>query len=791
MRKIQHLPFGIDDPYINAAYTAQRIPNDPTDGEDVIINFKTMPMEAGQRAWLEVVRNGMTHRIRAQYQYNEGKWALWKARLMPSCAAFEKIKYRIAFGQGNDSMIFSEWYSFTVKKWVEDTCLGFDGRNLFISRENDQTEIPRLIMSRFLTDGENIYDIELIFERKEGENLYGLGEHYDSLGLSAGSPYYIHVFDQYKVQQKRGYAPIPFVFSNMGFGLFLNTGFRTKVLLNKGAINVVTETLGTPISPDNFSAKLWIDTKPLEIISDIYKITSPQLPPIWAFGPWASANEWNSQNKVEQTLEKLKKFNLPTSVIVIEAWSDEQTFYIFNGAKYNPKKGSDSFSFEDFVFKFPWPDPKGMIDKLHMQGIKLVLWQIPVLKDIPNPIAQYRNDIKFAVDNGYVVSKNDQPYRIPEGRWFENSFVVDFFNKEARDWWKKKREYLVNELGIDGFKTDGGEHLWGRNTYVYPNKSAAEARNIYPEKYFESAKEIVGEDGVLFSRSGYIDSPKFTLFWVGDEDSDFEAMKSNLIAGLNVSLSGNPFWGWDIAGFSGELPEPELYRRAVQLATFTPIFQFHSEAPGDPIPSAERSPWNVSEYWGALEILNEYRELVSLRMCLVPYIYMEAKNSVLKGVPLTTPIQFKFLDLEISEESLAFMFGQAFLVIPVLEAGVKNMKVFLPKGRWVDFWTGRWYEGNTTIDIDVSANRIPAFVKENAIIPLSLPESKNILEPHWDFNVNAVLCITDDILKVRNKILKFLHEFYEVKWFGIPEREDSKNKKILSIKWLDIEEVQG
>lgn len=75
MRKIQHLPFGIDDPYINAAYTAQRIPNDPTDGEDVIINFKTMPMEAGQRAWLEVVRNGMTHRIRAQYQYNEGKWA--------------------------------------------------------------------------------------------------------------------------------------------------------------------------------------------------------------------------------------------------------------------------------------------------------------------------------------------------------------------------------------------------------------------------------------------------------------------------------------------------------------------------------------------------------------------------------------------------------------------------------------------------------------------------------------------------------------------------------------------
>lgn len=791
MREIKHTPFGLDDPYLDVAFSERRIPYDPIDGENVEVYFKTYPMEAGQRAWLEVLRKDAVYRIRAQYQYKDGEWALWKA-VIPSCEAFENIKYRIGFGKGDFTAIYSEWYSFVVKKWIEDSFLKYDGKNLIVNRNSEHNHVPRLLKSRFLTDGKFMYDIELIFKRKQGENFYGLGEHYDSLELSAGSPYYIYVFDQYKVQQKRGYAPIPFVFSNMGFGLFLNSGFRTKVVLSEDTISFTIQTLGTILTSNNFNAKLWVDLKPSEIISDFYKIVAPELPPIWVFGPWVSANEWNTQEKVEKTLEKLRALDLPTSVLVIEAWSDEQTFYIFNGAEYKPKKGCDSFKLKDFIFRPPWPDPKAMIDRLHSQGIKLLLWQIPVLKHEVKPIEQHKNDIDFVEKKGYVVKKNNgENYRIPKGRWFEESLVIDFFNVEAAEWWKKKREYLIKGLGIDGFKTDGGEHLWGRNTQVFQNKSASEARNIFPEKYFETAKELIGRNRILFSRSGYINSPKSTLFWVGDEDSTFEAMRSNLISGLNVSLSGNPFWGWDIAGFSGELPDPELYRRAVQLAVFTPIFQFHSEAPGDPVPSAERSPWNISNYWNEPEVLNEYKELVSLRMCLVPYIYMEAKNSVLKGVPLTTPVQLKFLDSKFSKESLAFMFGEEFLVIPVLESKIKRMKIFLPKGRWLNFWTGKWYEGNAIINTNIFENRIPVFVKENAIIPLSLPESKNLLEPHWNFEVNAVLSITNNIFKEMDKILEFIDEFPDLKWVGIPESTNSKNKKILDIKWINIEEVKG
>ena len=122
-------------------------------------------------------------------------------------------------------------------------------------------------------------------------------------------------------------------------------------------------------------------------------------------------------------------------------------------------------------------------------------------------------------------------------------------------------------------------------------------------------------------------------FGLCDEDSEYETLKSNIIAGLNVSLSGNPFWGWDIAGFSGDLPEPDLYNRSCELAVFTPIFQFHSEHPGDPVPSAERSPWNMADYYKNNQIIDNYRFYASLRMNLSPYIFKKLKP-VLRSVVL-------------------------------------------------------------------------------------------------------------------------------------------------------------
>jgi len=796
MRWIRHTPFGIDDPYINSKYFERRVPADPVDGEDVTINFKTRPMEAGQRAWLEVSRKDTCYKVRAQYQYTEGKWAFWTAKI-ESCKAFETISYRIAFGQGPKSAIFSDWYTFKVKKLIEGGFLKPDGRkDLFsfadpiASTDKNRAEIPRLLSSKFLTDGENVYDVELVFDKEEHENFYGLGGRFDTLEIRAGSPYFVYVFDQYKVQGKRTYAPIPLLFSNKGFGLFLDTGFRTIVHLTRDTLKLRVETLGTPISAQNFKVMIWDEEDIQSVIRKAYSITNPGLPPVWVFGPWVSANEWNSQEKIERVLERLITLDLPTTVLVIEAWSDEETFYIFNGAEYKPKGGDTFFKLKDFAFKSPWPNPKSMVDKLHSHGIHVILWQIPVLKYVEAPCEQHANDISYALKKGYVVTKsNGKPYTIPEDRWFGRSFVVDFFNPEAAEWWKKKRQYLISDLGIDGFKTDGGEHLWGRDTLVYLGKSASEVRNSYPDKYLEAAKELVGEDKILFSRSGYMHSPRFTLHWTGDEDSDFEAMKSNLIAGLNFSLSGQPFWGWDIAGFSGEIPDPELYRRAVQLAVFTPIFQFHSEASGNPVPSAERSPWNVSQCWKNSKILDEYRELVSLRMCLIPYIYKQAKQALSEAFPLIVPLQVLHSDLP--KEPLAFMFGEAFLVIPVLEPKITSMKIFLPQGTWVNFWTGEYREGGLWMEISIAEDRIPVFARVGSVIPLSIPKDRDLLKPHWDYTMNAVLYLAPkDYYLEKHKVQNILKGFRDIMWFGIPTGDVSKDGKILKVKWFSVDDLK-
>ena len=170
---------------------------------------------------------------------------------------------------------------------------------------------------------------------------------------------------------------------------------------------------------------------PETMIREYQSLFGPvQLPPRWAFGPWISANRWNSQAQVEQLLEKLVSCGFPATVLVLEAWSDEATFYLWNGAKYTPMSGGQPLRYEDLDFTgSPWPDPRGMVEKLHAAGLHLVLWQVPVYKqqgpeETPNP--QNELDRADAVRRGLCVRQaGGEPYTIPSGHWFAGSMLPD------------------------------------------------------------------------------------------------------------------------------------------------------------------------------------------------------------------------------------------------------------------------------------------------------------------------------------------------------------------------------
>ncbi len=277
-------------------------------------------------------------------------------------------------------------------------------------------------------------------------------------------------------------------------------------------------------------------------------------------------------------------------MLVIEAWSDETTFYIWNGAEYQAGEGAGALKLADFKFPSngPWPDPKAMTHALHDAGIRLLLWQIPALKKIDGPHPQHDADVDHALEHGYALRDGaGQPYRNP-GFWFNDALIPDFTSTAATAWWLSKRAYLLDELGIDGFKTDGGEHLQGRGIQASDGRRGDELVNAFPNlyvgAYYRFARERRGGDAITFSRAGHTGAGAFPTHWAGDENSTWEAFRRSIVAGLSAGLSGVAFWGWDIAGFSDALPSAELYLRATAMAAFCPIMQYHSEytPPGAP-----------------------------------------------------------------------------------------------------------------------------------------------------------------------------------------------------------------
>ncbi|KAF0105250.1 MAG: putative glycosidase, partial [Chloroflexi bacterium] len=320
-----------------------------------------------------------------------------------------------------------------------------------------------------------------------------------------------------------------------------------------------------------------------------------------------------------------------------------------------------------------WPDPKVMIDELHQYGTRLVLWQNPVIKFVEEreqlDDTLNQADQAYATEHGYVVLKADgTPHRVEAHMpWFCNSLVLDFTNSEAADWWFKKREYLVTELGVDGFKTDGGEHLWDNETRFSNGMRGYTGINYYPlayeatyDRYMEKHRK---RDFVLFSRAGYTGAQLYPCHWAGDENSTWDAYRATLRALFNAGLSGFPFVGWDIAGFAGPLPSSDLYLRATAFSVFCPIMQYHSDVNHQRLPSRDRTPWNIQQQTGNMNVISIFRDYANLRMNLLPYLLSQAQISSKSGLPLmrTLPLVYP-QDFTCRDYPYEYFFGDSLLV---------------------------------------------------------------------------------------------------------------------------------
>jgi len=563
--------------------------------------------------------------------------------------------------------------------------------------------------------------------------VYGLGERFDQVNQK-GRTVTAEVTEKFCNQGNVSYCPIPFFFTNNNFGLFIDTYTVTNYsFYNEMIIRINKDSKGQlPIIYFFYGS-------PAEILMNYSKITgNPVMVPKWSFGPWMSANRWHSEEEVITQLENMKKYKMPYTVMVVEAWSDEATFYRFQ---------------EDGK----WEDPEGLIRLLQENGVHLILWQIPVIKKMDHNERHeiLDQDWAYAVENNLCIRNLDgTPYTIPKNHWFAGSLLPDFTNKETVRWWFDKRQYLLS-MGVDGFKTDGGEFVLRDDCFAKDGSTGLELRNQYAADYVEAYSNFVGKDRILFSRAGYKGQQKFPMQWAGDQMSTWEEFKHILTAGLSIGLSGVPFWGFDIAGFAGPMPGLNLYERATQLAVFAPVMQWHSEPVGGQYADIlavkpgvnDRSPWNVSILYEDAKVLERLGFHYNLRMNLLPYLYNLALHSSVTGLPMMKHLILEYPDdRNVYDTEDCYMLGDL-LIAPILEEGKTMRNIYLPEGNWTGLWpmkavnadalkannrtgangsetdTSLKLKGKESYLIDSGQDRIPVFIRDGGCLALNLDQT--------------------------------------------------------------------
>ncbi|MBU1093225.1 MAG: hypothetical protein KKH01_02050 [Firmicutes bacterium] len=558
--------------------------------------------------------------------------------------------------------------------------------------------------------------------------IFGFGEKYNAINQK-GHHIENKVSDQFCNQNEKTYFPLPFFFLKEGLGILIHTR-RVFEFSLENDIDVDFSKLEDDLVIYVFTGK------PKDMISDFMELTGETLlPPKWAFGPWMSAHRWNKQAMIEEQLTYSIQYRLPMTTLVIEQWSDEATFYAFNQSKYAPKK--EGLKSSDILYdkEDPWYDPQKMIDMIHQQGIKLILWQTPVIKALEShePMnAQHELDQQYVIEHDLICKKQDQSiYTIPEGRWFPGSMIPDFSNQSMKNWWFNKRQYLL-DMGVDGFKTDGGEFIYSDDIVFSSNLMGRDMINQYSKDYIKAYHEFSGHNRVLFSRAGYLGQQSNTIQWAGDQKSTWKEFQAVYQAGINASLSGQTFWGFDIGGFAGDLPSMELYLRGTEFAVFTPIMQFHSEPIGgqfalldaSKIMNNERTPWNMMKHYNREDLLHIFQSYYWMRMNLLPYIYSES----IKAVRYKTTLM-KHLMIEYPDDPLAYEYHHQYLfghllVAPVIEENQYEQDIYFPAGEWKHLLNDQTYSGNKIHHLKTTLNDIQVFAKKGSALVLNLGENQ-------------------------------------------------------------------
>jgi alpha-glucosidase len=405
---------------------------------------------------------------------------------------------------------------------------------------------------------------------------------------------------------------------------------------------------------------------------------------------------YKSAQDIREVAESFKENDLPISAIHLDIhYMDDYRVFTVNSKAF--------------------PDMKGLADDLAAEDICLVSIIDPGVKEDKN-YALYTQGIE---NRFFLTEPKGKPY---VGLvWPGRALFPDFTNPSVRAWWGDQYEWLINQ-GIRGFWHDMNEPTsfvaWGDNRLPLvlehhldgQGGDHKQSHNIYGHTMAEAGfqgqkKHNPDQRPWLLSRSAWVGSQRYTWSWTGDVESTWDSLRMCIPMIINLSLSGQPFSGPDIGGFSGS-PSAELYLRWLELATFLPFFRTHSALTTD-----RREPWVFGEE--ATQIVRKY---LKLRYELMPYFYALAWQASRNGTPLVRPMFWPDRPEEyLWEINDQFLLGDTLLIAPIVQEGAHSREIILPPGNWYNFWSGE--PGTSRVEVQAGLDSIPIYCKEGSILP--------------------------------------------------------------------------
>ena len=551
-----------------------------------------------------------------------------------------------------------------------------------------------------INEDEKIHAVQgFSFKLSEHEKLLGGGERV--LGMDRRGhrmPLYNRAHYGYTTESNQMNFSIPAVMSSNKYILLFDNSAKGWMDLGKTDKNIMKfEAVSGRMAYIVFAGNSYPD-----LMQSYVEVTGKQpMPPRWAFGNYASRFGYRTEQEVRDTVNKFIDLDFPLDALILD-------LYWF-GKDIKGHMGNLAWD------KAAFPTPIKMIKDIKAQGVNTVL--------ITEPFILTNSGKYKEAEVANALAKNDDGNAKHFDFYFGNTSLVDVFSHDGKKWFNEiYKEY--HQQGVEGWWGDLGEpevHP-GDTLHTLENGKVVNAdaiHNVYGHQWakmlYENQRALAPtKRPFILMRSGFAGSQRYGMIpWTGDVSREWGGLKPQVELSLQMGVLGMAYTHSDLGGFAGgEKFDKEMYIRWLQYGVFQPIYRPHAQ---DNI-----APEVVFHDKQTQDIL---RKFIKLRYKLLPYNYTLAYQNSTTGMPLMRPLFFdQKLKHEVSraliDNATSYLWGDAFLVTPVVDAGVKSVSVPLPQGVWFDYFSDERFVGNQKVNIKTTIETLPVLVRAGSFIPM-------------------------------------------------------------------------